>query len=243
MEDYKRPTDEELKETLEEIVDDPDYFYEDEEEFRESRRLGILLKCKNILILLAFFIVVVFCVGLWRTLVYGKTQNGYTIVNSEREKILDYLKMTDDWQTDIILFEENVKELNKNSLIDASVSASKKENLESNVDIYKKRVEKIAGEKYFINKNNFMNNNQKMRDDLKKYNDIIIEIYNDAIVIMENEKYFGSVGYEDFNSNGTDIVGIEGNYLTWQSDTLLDNLHSNIEQLKRYRVSIEQLRK
>lgn len=243
MNDYKKPTDEELNETLEEIVEDPDYFYEDEEEFRESRRLGVLLKCKNILILLAFFIIVVVCVGLWRTLAYGKTQSGYTIVNEERVKTLDYLTMTDEWQTDIMVFEKNVIELNQKSLVDPAVLASKKENLDSNIEVYKKRLELIGGEKYFLNKNNFMSNDETNRNNLRLYNDVIIEIYTDAIQIMENEKYFGSVGYEDFNSNGTNTVGIEGNYLTWQSDALLENLHYNINQLKQYRIYVEQLRK
>ena len=149
------PTKLELYETIEEIIEDPEYFYENPEtELENSLRLNVLLKFKNIVIIAVFFIIVILCVGAWRTLTYGKTQEGYVVVTTERVEFLDYMNLTEEWQKEVLLFETNMSNLNKQSTYDTSVSSQKNETLNNNINAYKERVKWLEdfGQKKFVNK-------------------------------------------------------------------------------------------
>ena len=87
-------TKQESLDMLEDYVGDLDSLYENvdaEEEFYRNKKIDRLLMIRNIIVGLFVFVVLVFCVGMARTLQYGKNNSGeYYLITKDYENMVKY---------------------------------------------------------------------------------------------------------------------------------------------------------
>ena len=89
----KRTTDENL-DLLSDYVGDIDSLYDNENEEQriyKNKRLDRILRIRNFFMFLIVFVILVFAVGMWRTLSYGKNgNNSYFLITEEYETMVEY---------------------------------------------------------------------------------------------------------------------------------------------------------
>lgn len=87
-------TKQESLDMLEDYVGDLDSLYENvdaEEEFYRNKKIDRILMIRNIIVSLFVFVVLVFCVGMARTLQYGKNNSGeYYLITKDYENMVKY---------------------------------------------------------------------------------------------------------------------------------------------------------
>lgn len=97
-----KPTDEEL-EVVEEIVDDLDYFYEEEEVLSGTHKIRKKLLIRNILIGLLVFLIMTTVIGSVQISIYCDGRETTVVTPSYKDKIV-YLETTENMYENLIAF-------------------------------------------------------------------------------------------------------------------------------------------